>query len=380
MRGNHRRLCVLLFVIAVLVFMHDVQAEPGTRQRTQAPGPQREASGPGARPEKRGAGPEKRSSAIQRAAALVAAGNRYLRSGQYPEAIAAYRQAIRYHYEPGYEYNLALAYYKHDELASAYGHFASALLGEGTPLARVKRERASEYVEMLRDQLGEIEITCRERGVTVMVDDRLVSLDEQGRGRAMADAGEVRVVASKPGHMTFRGVLQIDAGQVKSQEIRLEKMKDGPGSMEALQRELRQVRGHRDGLLRVVREPGEGRSRGGGKRSIGVALMIAGGVAAGTGMGYGLMASRANRRAQRLVELGVWQPPVSDVVNEIGEGADAGLIAGTVAGAGLFGAGAVLYWLGRRDARSAVREAETRFSVVPYVDETLIGVQVRGGF
>ena len=375
-RNGKEIICAGLFIAGCLFMASAAEAQPGKTDNPQTG--QADRVGDTGSPDLGGEG--QHGDAEARASALVVSGNKYFRQGRFQEAVVAYNQALEYHYEPGYEYNLALVYQRLGRHVLAYKHFTHSLTGAGQPLTETERERAKEFLDGLKAHVGEIDISCGQSGVTVLVDGRPIELDESGRAREIVGIGERYVVASKPGYMPSNEVVWVDAGQTTQYKIQLKDIRspDVDSSVGALELELQKVREERDRAVQLVRQKHE--PRGGRKREMGIALMIAGGVAAGTGVGYGWIASRANRRARRLVELGEWESPVSEVVDDIGEGGNLGVLIGGIAGTGLLSTGAVLYWLGERESRAMNRRLEKQISVMPHASETAVGIQVRGTF
>lgn len=123
-------------------------------------------------------------------------------------------------------------------------------------------------------------------------------------------------------------------------------------------------------------------SRGRFKRATGIGLAAAGGLALGAAIVYGLDARSANNELDGLGETDEWTVS-RDWLYDRGQASERNMILFSITGAVLVGGGAVLYYMGERDARSAARERPApaqAVSAMPTVGPNYTGMVVAGHF
>jgi hypothetical protein len=121
---------------------------------------------PSGRPWSRGVPLEKR----QRAYDLFRDGNNVIKDGFFGKAADKYKEALALWDHPAFHYNLGIAQMNLDQLIDAYDRFLAARKYGARPITRGKYRQAKRYIDMLRKQLGEIEVLCNEPGAEVAVD------------------------------------------------------------------------------------------------------------------------------------------------------------------------------------------------------------------
>jgi hypothetical protein len=165
---------------------------------------------PSGLPWSRGVAREKR----QRAYELFLDGNNVIKDGFFGKAADKYKEALALWEHPAFHYNLAIAQMNLDQLIEAYDHFLAARKHGPRPITAEKHRQAQKYLDMLRKQLGEIEVVCNEPGAEVAVDGKPVFAGP-GRQRVMVRPGGHRVDASKRRFMPDVQQVVINPGDSK---------------------------------------------------------------------------------------------------------------------------------------------------------------------
>lgn len=132
----------------------------------------------------------------QRAYQLFLAGNNVIKDGFFGQAADKYKEALALWEHPAFHYNLAIAQMNLDQIIEAYDGFLAARKHGPRPITAEKHRQAQKYLDMLRKQLGEIEVICNEPGAEVAVDGKPLFAGP-GRQRVMVRPGGHRVEASK---------------------------------------------------------------------------------------------------------------------------------------------------------------------------------------
>lgn len=158
--------------------------------------------------------------AQRRAQELFAEGNGFLDNLGYATAAAKFRQAIESWAHPAIQYNLAIALIKLDQPIEAYQSIIQALRYGAAPLDSEQYEQALNYKQLLRKQLGEIELSCAQDGVKVKLDGKLV-LTCSGTTRTLLLLGEHQLVATKQGLRTVTKSLLVTSSATMKVQLRL---------------------------------------------------------------------------------------------------------------------------------------------------------------
>jgi hypothetical protein len=212
----------MLPFVVVATLSSQAIAQPSSKQDTSEPPPPRlEASGapsvePDTRPWASGVPEEEQ----RRAQQLFAEGNEFLDNLGYATAAAKFRQAIEHWAHPAIQYNLAIALIKLDQPIEAYGSITQALRYGAAPLDSEQYQQALNYQQLLRKQIGEVELSCAQDGVKVKLDGKLV-LTGSGTTRALLLLGEHQLVASKPGLRTVTRSLLVSSSATMKVRLRL---------------------------------------------------------------------------------------------------------------------------------------------------------------
>ncbi|WP_438031794.1 hypothetical protein [Sorangium sp. So ce204] len=156
----------------------------------------------------------------RRAQELFAEGNGYLDNLGFATAAARYRQAIERWPHPAIQYNLAIALIKLDQPIEAYRTITQALRHGAAPLDPEQYKQAQNYQQLLRRQIGELELSCAQAGVEVKLDGKLV-LTGPGTARALVLVGEHQLVAGKRGFRTVTRSLPVYSGATVEVRLRL---------------------------------------------------------------------------------------------------------------------------------------------------------------
>jgi hypothetical protein len=197
-------------------------AQPSSEQETnEPPPPPSQASGsPAAEPDTRPWASGVPVEDQRRAERLFAEGNELLDNLGFANAAAKYRQAIERWPHPAIQYNLAIALIKLDQPIEAYRSITQALRYGAAPLDSEQYEQAQNYQRLLRRQIGELELSCAQKGVEVKLDGKLV-LTGPGTARALVLVGEHQLVASKRGFRSVTRSLPIYSSATVKVQLRL---------------------------------------------------------------------------------------------------------------------------------------------------------------
>lgn len=154
-----------------------------------------------------------------RAIAIFLEANVLLEDTLFGRAAAKYEEALAIWDHPAFHYNLALARIHLDQPIAAYESLAQAVRYGAEPLNGQDRyEHALRYLELLRNQLAHIEVTCDQPGARVTLDGKPL-FTGPGRHQALVLPGGHQIVASAPGRIPATEQLVLAPGQ--RAEVRL---------------------------------------------------------------------------------------------------------------------------------------------------------------
>jgi hypothetical protein len=136
----------------------------------------------------------------KRAYKLFLEGNDIIKEGFFGKAADKYKEALALWEHPAFHYNLGIARMNLDQPVDAYERFLAARKHGPLPISEEKYRLAQKYLDLLRKQLGEIEVICHEPGAEVAVDGKPLFAGP-GRQSVMVRPGGHRVDASKRGLM-----------------------------------------------------------------------------------------------------------------------------------------------------------------------------------
>jgi tetratricopeptide (TPR) repeat protein len=133
-----------------------------------------------------------------RAIAIFLEANVLLEDTLFGRAAAKYEEALKLWDHPAFHYNLALARIHLDQPIAAYENLEQAVRYGPEPLNSQDRyEHARRYLELLRNQLAHVEVTCDEPGAKVTLDGKPL-FTAPGRQQVLVLPGGHQIVASAP--------------------------------------------------------------------------------------------------------------------------------------------------------------------------------------
>jgi len=157
-------------------------------------------SGAGERPWAVGVTQENQSLAL----AKFQEGNLQLNDGLFANAAKLYREALSHWDHPAINYNLALALLNLDQPIEVYDHLERAIKFGPGPLEKDKFEHAKEYMLLVKQQIAEVEVSCKKPGAKVSVDGKEVFTvgpnGEGGHFKGRVKTGKHTFIAEKPGY------------------------------------------------------------------------------------------------------------------------------------------------------------------------------------
>jgi hypothetical protein len=260
---------------------------------------------------------------------------RLFREEQFAQAIVVLEQILVLDPQPLHLYNLALLHYHSNDKEKSLETF-QAFLAEKPRDQALKRE-AQRFVRILERDVQIIQEARRQAQVKV-------TEAEQRAGEAQAAAEQAA---------TARDEAQSEAEAARQSQAQAEAENQ---------------------RMRVVLQSGSS-GAGGGKRTIGTSLILAGGLALGAGAFYALDARAANAEAEAATE---WTVSYDWLIDRA-EGYNQRALIFSITGAALIAGGATLYYLGERDANQPLTE-RALVGVAPAVTSSGAGVSVHGRF
>jgi hypothetical protein len=219
-REDKPRIALACMFVSLLALCADAMAQSSPDghdpKAAAAPAPGSPATAPDTRPWVENVSGEAQEKAQQ----LFAEGNDFLDNLRFANAAAKYREAIEYWAHPAIQYNLAIALIKLDQPIDAYLAINQALRYGATPLESEQYNQALNYQQLLRNQIGEIELTSSQDGVVVTLDGKKV-LTGPGTIKKFVLVGEHQVVAGKPRFQTVTRTLHLHSGKPVRADMRL---------------------------------------------------------------------------------------------------------------------------------------------------------------
>jgi hypothetical protein len=148
-----------------------------------------------------------------RAIAIFLEANVLLEDTLFGRAAAKYEEALKIWDHPAFHYNLALARIHLDQPIAAYENLEQAVRYGPAPLDSPDRyEHALRYLELLRNQLAHVEVTCDQPGARITLDGKPL-FTGPGRHQALVLPGGHQIVASAPGRIPATEQLVLAPGQ-----------------------------------------------------------------------------------------------------------------------------------------------------------------------
>lgn len=147
-------------------------------------------------------------------------GNAFFEREKFSLALASYKEAVRLWDHPAIRYNMAICFIHQEDPVRAWESLERALRFGRGPLTVEKHRQALTYRRLLRGRLVSLTVACEEGGAEVTLDGLPLRL-VQGRASLMVAPGARQLVASRAGHVTWKRVLALRAGEARRVEMRL---------------------------------------------------------------------------------------------------------------------------------------------------------------
>jgi tetratricopeptide (TPR) repeat protein len=272
------------------------------------------------------------------ARALSRRGLKHYGNREYDQAIECFNRAYELDPLPEHQFNLGYAYKRKGDKRSAYESFQKFLVAN--PRDASMRDEATDNADELKHYI---------------------------------DAEDALLVETR--------ALKAQAEQAQRETAQLhtshdEAMSQKNDELETIRQDLEKARTTQ---VSQQQHTVSGSGAGGGKRTAGAAMLAAGGVALGAAIFSGLEARSADRKLDDLGpndtfnESRVW-------LHERGEAAQKRMLIFSLTGAALAAGGAVVYYLGERDARRPSQLERGPVAITPAVSASGAGIQVSGSF
>ncbi len=166
----------------------------------------------------------------RRAAELDGEGNELLKQHLFAEAMAKYQEALSHWDHPRIQYHLTIVRIELSEDPVATHESAQAALRyDGRGLTADERERARNYLKLLRQQLVELEVTCAQLGVQVKVAGKAF-MTGPGSKRTLLKPGQYQITASKRGYIAVNQTVLLLPQEHKRVDLKLFTLADVSGS------------------------------------------------------------------------------------------------------------------------------------------------------
>jgi tetratricopeptide (TPR) repeat protein len=156
----------------------------------------------------------------KRAKLLYQDGNRLLANAFFAQAVTKYRAALQHWNHPGIRYRLALALVSLDRPIEAYENIVEALRYGPDALQPDEYQRAIDYQRLLRRQIAELEVVCKEPGAIVTLDGKPL-FTGPGRFATQVIPGKHQIVASKARYITTSQAVTLAAAARTRVELHL---------------------------------------------------------------------------------------------------------------------------------------------------------------
>lgn len=273
--------------------------------------------------------------ARRKARALERDFQRLFREEKFDEAAAMLEEIVRLDPQDLHLYNLALIQYHRGDKEKAMEAFQRFL--DAKPRDRGLVREAQRFVRILERDVRIIQEARRQSQSQIAEAERMVA-----EARARADEAESARAAAE-------------------------------GEAEAARQAAAEKEAERARLHQIVMSTPSG--AGAGKRTLGVSLAVAGGLALGIGAFYGIDAMNASREAESVEQWTVGH----DWLIERAESYEKRSLVFAIAGAGMLAAGATFYYLGEREARQPLAE-RMELGIAPAVTPDGAGVSLLGHF
>jgi hypothetical protein len=181
---------------------------------------------PETRPWAVGVSPQQQSDALQ----MFKEANALFAESQHAAALARYRESLKVWDHPAIRYNAAVALVNLDQPLAAYENLEASLKFGAAPLGVDTYKQALLYKKLLAAQLAELEVACDEPGAEVLLDgQRLFSAPGKQTRRLLPGAHQL--VVRKEGYLTATRALELPAGRLSSESVKLQTIGSLPTHM-----------------------------------------------------------------------------------------------------------------------------------------------------
>lgn len=157
----------------------------------------------------------------QAAEKLLDKGNAQFLEHKYPEALATYQQARQSWDHPAIRFNIVRCLILLDRPLEAIEHLDAALQYGTTPLGEALYAEALAYKKLLANQIGDLEVACKQDGVTLSLDGHVLATCPATKTQRVVP-GEHQVVATKQGFMTRTIEVVVVGGKSQHVDVTLE--------------------------------------------------------------------------------------------------------------------------------------------------------------
>lgn len=155
-----------------------------------------------------------------RANTLFDEGNQLFVQQAHAAALAKYRAAIELWDHPMIRFNMAVTEIRLDRILEADHDLSQAMRYGAAPFTVELYQQALDYQNLLRGRVGEIDISCDQAGVQILLDGK-PSFVCPGRRMLRVLAGEHIVVGDRAGFLTSSSRVFVTGGGIAVQRIEL---------------------------------------------------------------------------------------------------------------------------------------------------------------
>lgn len=154
------------------------------------------------------------------ARALFLEGNRLSRIPLYAKAVDQYLAALAKWKHPAFYFNMAIAQLNLGKEVEAHESLLQALAYGAAPLGPERFQEAQKQLQEVRQQIGQIRITCQTPGVEVTLDGATVFIGP-GSYQGWVKARAHEITAKKAGYLTESRRLIVAADKLQEVELKL---------------------------------------------------------------------------------------------------------------------------------------------------------------
>ena len=153
-----------------------------------------------------------------RANALFAEGNTLFTQLAHAPALEKYKAAIALWDHPMIRFNMAVTLVRLDRILEAADNLEKALRFGEAPFTKELYQQALDYQNLVRRQLGNIEVTCELTGTQILIDGKPWFV-APGTKSVRVEAGEHVVVAEHKDYLTLSRRLVVSGGKTANEKL-----------------------------------------------------------------------------------------------------------------------------------------------------------------